>query len=787
VDENRWDGAVSSHEQFANLSTDSLIMNSMIAAPIIVTHLPASAADLAETPEIQFTPAILAKALELEHKPLKIWEWVRNNIEFVPTYGSIQGADMCLQTKQCNDIDTASLLIALLRASNISARYVYGTLELPIEKAKNWLGGVTDPMTVGTILATNGIPAKLLISGGTITAVQFEHVWVNAWINYIPSRGAVHRFGHEDTWIPLDGSYKQYNYTQGIDIATAVPFDAQTFTSQIQSTATINQIDGSVTNVNSSLIQQTMQSYQTQVQSYIQQNYPNATVGDVIGKKEIKKQELGIMPCTLPYKTVLNNSEFAQVPDNLRETMSFSVPDPTGASNGLSYTTSMPQITGKKITLSFSPATTADQAVVASYTSTSGSLSSLPAYLVSVMPEIRIDGQVVATGAPITLGKELSFTISLNEPGIGPSQIDNIIKAGEYFGIGLDTGKIGDSTLNAIGSKLAATKAKLDAKNYTGLTKDDLIGDLLHNTIATYFAELDIMDEVAAQAMNIVRYRVPSVGMFSLVSNVKEIFGLPLSISSKGAMMDVDRIMQAAFSKDGNMDRVKQYMLASGERSSVLEQLIPEELFSTSTNIVHGISAVKALQIASESGIPIYSIDQSNINAVLPQLQVNADVKIDIANAVSAGKTVTVSKTNITYNSWSGCGYIIIDPNTNAGAYMISSGTSGGLLLIATISLILNYVATDAAAEELQPTYIVAASGNCIKYLHTREYWECVGMAFSENLGDIVGTLTLALLGVAYRSHPMIGLSLAVLSAVSLELWAINTAAQCRRDAIHCD
>ncbi len=115
---------LSSHEQLANLTTDSVIMNSIIGYPTIITHPPASAADLAETPEIQFTPAILAKAQELEHKPIRIWEWVRNNIEFVPTYGSIQGADMCLQTKQCNDIDTASLLIALLRASNVSARYV---------------------------------------------------------------------------------------------------------------------------------------------------------------------------------------------------------------------------------------------------------------------------------------------------------------------------------------------------------------------------------------------------------------------------------------------------------------------------------------------------------------------------------------------------------------------------------------------------------------------------------------------------------------------------------------
>lgn len=61
---------------------------------------PPTDADLAETIEVKFTPAIQAKATELNHNPVKIYNWVRNNIEFVPTYGSIQGADYCLQEQK---------------------------------------------------------------------------------------------------------------------------------------------------------------------------------------------------------------------------------------------------------------------------------------------------------------------------------------------------------------------------------------------------------------------------------------------------------------------------------------------------------------------------------------------------------------------------------------------------------------------------------------------------------------------------------------------------------------
>src|SRR6218665_61164 len=48
--------------------------------------------DLAETPEVTLTPDIRAKALELKNNPVFIHNWVRNHIEWVPTWGAIQSA-----------------------------------------------------------------------------------------------------------------------------------------------------------------------------------------------------------------------------------------------------------------------------------------------------------------------------------------------------------------------------------------------------------------------------------------------------------------------------------------------------------------------------------------------------------------------------------------------------------------------------------------------------------------------------------------------------------------------
>lgn len=680
-----------------------------------VNALAPTADDLAETVEVQLTPEIRAKALELGNNPVKIYEWVRNNIEFVPTWGSIQGAQMTLLTKQGNAFDTASLLIALLRVAGINARYVTGTVELPINTIMNWAGGFTDPMSALDFMSSGGIPTKGLTSGGKIVAARFEHVWVEAFINYIPFRGAKHVNGKGDTWISLDPSFKKYTYTNGIDIKTAVPFDAQTFLTQIQSTATINEAQGYVTGANSLATQQTMQDYQTKVQNYIQQNYPNATVGDVLGKKEIIKKEYSYLLGTLPYRTAIKGAVIASIPDSYRHKLSFNVkkedstidlsaydPDaPAPVDNSLIITKSLAELAGKKITLSYSPATAQDEAIINAYLPTphadgtpiqpSELPSQLPAYLINVKPELRIDGQVVATGEPIGLGGTNIFSMTFSDPSYGSSQVMNYIDAGVYQAVGLNLGRISQEQLTALKIKLEATKTKLQNNDFSTLTKDDLIGDLLHTTAMAYHAELGTMNYITARTMNVNTITLPSETIFATKLRVLTLWGIPRWVQSGGLNMDADYLMQVVKPKDGNNDIARNYMLSSGMTSSALEHSVPEQLFSTPDNPVQAISTVKALKIANDQGIPIYTVNQQNIATTLPQLQISQQIKNDIANAVNAGKVVTVSKTNINFNGWVGCGYVITNPETGAGAYMISGGTNGAemraLLWLIEISL----------------------------------------------------------------------------------------------------
>lgn len=90
------------------------------------------------------------------------------------------------------------------------------------------------------------------------------------------------------------------------------------------------------------------------------------------------------------------------------------------------------------------------------------------------------------------------------------------------------------------------------------------------------------------------------------------------------------------------------------------------------------------MAVASNQGQKIYALKSSNqaIHSTLLQgLQLAADVRVEIANALAIGQEVTLHEKDVVINGWSGSGYVLIDPDTGAGAYKISGGANGGVYL----------------------------------------------------------------------------------------------------------
>ncbi len=617
----------------------------MVASTGSVTGLLPSD-DLAETVEVQLTPEIRAKALELGSSPEKIYEWVRNNIEFVPTWGSIQGAQMTLLTRQGNAFDTASLLIALLRAAGINARYVTGTVELPIDKVMNWTGGFTDPQAALNFIASGGIPVKGGLSGGKITKAQMEHVWVEAYLPYGNYRGTM-RDQSNPTWIPLDASFKQNSIVPGFDVTAMVPFNQDNYLASLNS-------------------QNSLHFYQRQIQSYLDSTMPDKSIVDVKGKKEILEEKFKFLPSSLPYKTIVVANKASYVSANYRAKVSFRMSS-SGEQSDVFYSTSAPELAGKRVTLSYRPATSSDEALVTTY---GGFMFNVPAYMLQVKPELRVEGNVVLAGEPSALGNVNTLSLGLTRPDGTSESVEKTVVAGGYYAIGIDLAGVNEGSLGARNGTLRNNIATLPPEAFSN---DDLIGEHLHLLAMTYFFANDKLYSSGAKIYNVAQMRTLSGSIVSIIPSVTYFFSIPRWVTPSGLEMDVpmDRIIAVA--KDGSLQAEKSYMEMSGLISSFNEHYIFEAIDGFSS-----VSAVKALQTASQNGIAIYKINAANIEQIVPQLLVSQEVVVDIRNSVNAGNEITIPQRNVQINDWNGVGYIVKDPASGSGTYMISGGLAGG-------------------------------------------------------------------------------------------------------------
>ncbi|MBZ2189015.1 transglutaminase domain-containing protein [Alcanivorax sp. JB21] len=648
-------------------------------------------ADLDETLDAQITPAIIALAEELNHEPAAIYQWVRNNIEFIPSYGSIQGSDYTLQNGKGNAFDTASLLISLLRASNIPARYAFGTVQIPADQVMNWVGGVNVPEAAGNLMGQGGIPNVALATGGNISHFKLEHVWVEAWIDYHPSRGASHVAG--DTWVPMDASFKQYEYSEGIGLDDAVPFDAEGLVHIIEQQSTINEQQGWVQGVPQAEVEQALEDYRQELEQYLDDQHEDASVGDVLGMRDIKTVIRETLAASLPYELVTRQLVTAELPDNLRWKFSYQLSTSLYGQPGstlLRVAEPTVSLVGQPLALSFRPATEADEQTLASFlpeADENGEIDpqdiprTLPGYLVRLTGEFSIGGETVATASGnTTMGTELITEKGYWQPGRGWQMSRNQPVAGEYRAVALDLQGISAQQAAAVQAELETTRLRLEAEEYTGLTKKHLAGNVLYSTILSYFAVNNIQNEIAARQAGIIDYRAPSYGLFKTSLAPLYWFGLPRNVRINGLTMDVDRYQSYRVHENNDHDQWVAFNRAMGSQMSAMEHLVPEEMFSTEEAPAHGISAVKAIQLAVVEGQRIWTITRDNLNEALAASQLPGKAQTDIRNSVLAGMEVTAHEKPVNFFGKESTGYIVLNPETGAGAYLIGSGENGGEL-----------------------------------------------------------------------------------------------------------
>ncbi len=182
--------------------------------------------------------------------------------------------------------------------------------------------------------------------------------------------------------------------------------------------------------------------------------------------------------------------------------------------------------------------------------------------------------------------------------------------------------------------------------------------------------------------------------------NVFYFFGFPRAIEPGGVAVNV-RVGGQYGNSDNDKQKRANFSFQMGILSSALEHAVPEQMFTTDpNNPAQGVSAVKALQLASQQGQRIYHITPANMATTLPNINIGSEAKSEILSALNMGREVITHTSNISVPGWTGAGYIMFEPDSGQGAFKISGGGNGGflagLLLANTLILFLTLALTAA-------------------------------------------------------------------------------------------
>jgi len=650
---------------------------------------------LAQSDEVNITEAIADKAAELDYDAVQIYNYVRNNIEFVPAWGAAQSADLTLGAKRGNAMDISSLLIALLRASKIPARYVHGTIDVKAQKLKNWVGGFEDFVAAASYASRGGIPiSRYPANAGRLEKIQMEHVWVETAIDYYPSRGAKNH--KADAWIPLDASFKQYDYSEGVDMQEVTGIDLDNTVESFVSSGEINTTQGYAKDFDPQILQDTLNDAQVKIKEYIDTLDANTTtLYDVIGGKKIRTEVRSTLPSSLPNHLVVVGARYATLPASLQQRMNFYIQGKSQAfaieeftQGKKTLTLPMSKLNNEKVTISFAPASQADEEALNSLlpegeiTDESQLPSNIPFYI-NVKPQLKVNGKVMLELEETSLGKEYTIKQTLYMPTrthtFGQPRL---LISGGYYAVNTIVQSVSVEKLKALQDKIKQTQETLQNDNQTAidsLTREDIMGDMVYAATLSYYAQMIAQGKMATRPLNTEFELVGSSGIIGYKPKIAKRFGLPTGLSAGGMNCDlIDAHM--AEHKSNDQEKHVQANQQLGMIGSSLEHQVLEQLFATDTN-AQGFSAVKAIQLANEQGQKIYTINKDNYQEVIPQLQLAPDAIADIQGAAMAGLTVTTHQKRISINGYTGEGYIVLNER-GTGAYLINGGLYGGLKLL---------------------------------------------------------------------------------------------------------
>jgi len=598
------------------------------------------ASDLGAGDEAPQSAAIQAQALSLGHDYTRILDFVRSQVRTQWYAGSQKGAEGTLRTLAGNDVDQASLLIALLRASGGAARYVRGVIEVPQDDLAAMLGVRADK--IGLALSAAGIANRPVVRGGRIAAYAIEQVFVSAYLPISNYRGTAADLAGR-TWLPLAPALKPHSFVAASGALSRAAIVVTDFVQQyLSSPQTLAPLD---------LLRQ-------KTSDALSHLSPPLSYESQLARLTVNAAPLELLPASLPYPATAITGEFATLPDALRQHAHIVVRAGSDAGSAVSLDRTLPvsQLLDHRITVSYAPASIDDGRLADRF----GGLGNVPPSLIHVRPVLNIAGLPAANGtAEIETGADHRIEVTLDSPGGSVSFAQQVTAAG-IAALVLD-GQA-DHPLQQ------ADNATLIGESETGAAR------LLANFGARYLSNWDDADDELARLTGVSVMRpFPSAALVINQYRVERVAGVVDSMTWKGVALDAAMRPSEPFAQVDNSAE-RDFLLLASLQGSVLEHQLFEQQWH-----VESLSADKGLALARASGAPVLTLTGATGTAGVNQPQAVLD---DIQSWLQRGYVVEVPRDPLTVQAWTGAVWRVSSTSTGETGYFLSGGLAGGATVL---------------------------------------------------------------------------------------------------------
>lgn len=593
-------------------------------------------ADYAETVDAPLSATVLAQAASLGNDYTRIVDFVRSHVRTRWYAGAQQNADATLRTLSGNDIDQASLLIALLRASRAPARYVRGVVEVPLADLAASLGVRDDK--VGLALAAAGVAHRPVVRGGRVAAYAIEHTFVSAYLPMSNYRGTSADLSGR-SWIALAPALKPHRHVPAAGALARTGLDVETFITE---------------HLQQPRADAPLQRLREQLSSRLAALSPPQDYAGQLAQHVVDAPPLELLPASLPVPVVAITGEFAQLPDALRQQMRVVVRngDAPDATVVLDTRVALPELADRRVTLGYQPASIDDGAIVDAH----GGMSRTPPYLYRVRPVLYVAGQAARAGSgAIETATAHRVEITFESPG-GNVGFAQTLTAGGYAAFALDAPN-------------AASPANHDSAQPGDA--EQRAPRLLAQLGARYLADWNAADdELAALAgVGVVR-PFPALALVVNQYRVERLDGLAMSLRWRGVALDAALRPAEAFAAIDAPRAEIDWTSLSALQGSALEHRVFEQQWS-----VASVSADKGLALARSLGRSVLTINAATGSSGVHQAPA---VIAAIDHWLSRGYVVDVPADPLTLDAWSGAVWRVRSLSTGESGYFIAGQLAGG-------------------------------------------------------------------------------------------------------------